>query len=135
MNEILDVLYRIIKLYKPHIDRWIVKTFIIGGIGLLSINIPWYYFLFIKVVKIESQKHLGTEYGLASFEWISFISGWLLIIIGLGIYILNKKYEKKTNILENISRSVEKEIVGNIALLRKSSKINQILADQYQKLN
>ena len=96
MNKINpELIIKIITIFKPQIDKWLVKAFVGTGLSLIVSGLTgfsWYVALLLNIIKVESKKLLGTEYGFGVIEWLSVIIGAALLIIGLIIYYLNKRY-------------------------------------------
>ena len=111
---------------KPQIDRWIVKTFIISGLSLITTGLTglsWYVQLFLNIIEIESTKRLGQSYSIGIIDWVTVMVGVILLIIGLVIYFINKKIEQNT--------SKKKKLL--IAILHKS--IDNFIKPDYEKID
>jgi len=96
-DKLLNFLYKVLKLYKPHIDRWVVKAFMGTGFSLIIsglTGISWYVALALNIIKEESQQKYGTDYGIGIIEWTTFWIGVCLVVVGFVIYIINKRFER-----------------------------------------
>ncbi|WP_104003253.1 hypothetical protein [Marinobacterium lutimaris] len=77
-QQILDFLLEVIRIFKPDQRKWIVRIFIVSGIGMISTPFwqPW-----IEAI-LEKEVGLNLSY--------TAIPGWILIVLGLLIYIFNE---------------------------------------------
>lgn len=126
IDKLLNFLYKVFRLYKPHIDRWVVKAFMGTGFSLIIsgfTGISWYISLALNIIKEESQKKYGTDYGIGIIEWTTFWIGVSLVAIGLVIYIINKRFERNQNNTPNLL----------IAIIHKS--IDDFMIPDFEQVN
>lgn len=83
-NQILDFLLEVFRIFKPDQRKWIVRFFIVSGIGMISTPFwqPW--------IEALLEKEIGINLSYTS------IPGWILIAIGLIIYLFNNWQEKQS---------------------------------------
>ena len=125
-DKILNFVYKVFRLYKPQIDRWVVKAFIGSGFTLIVsglTGISWYVALFLNIVKEESEKQLGTDYGIGTIEWITFFIGLGFVVIGLIIYYMNKRLDLKQQVTPHLL----------IAIIHKS--IDEFMIPELKQIN
>lgn len=126
IDKLLNILYKVIKLYKPHIDRWVVKAFMGTGFSLIIsglTGLSWYISLLLNIIKEETLKKFGTDYGIGIIEWTTFWIGVCLVIIGLAIYIINKRFERHQFNTPNLL----------IAIIHKS--IDDFMTPDFKQIN
>jgi hypothetical protein len=86
-------LYHIASIFKPSIDRWIVKSLIGGGLAIIASGITgvsWYFAIALNIIKSDLKVQLGTDYFFNVIEWKSVTIGIIIFCIGLIIYFFNK---------------------------------------------
>ena len=82
-KQTLDFALELVRILKPDHRKWMVRIFIISGIPLVSSS-------FIQsLIETAIEKEFNLDLGLAS------IPGWILIAIGLFIYVFNIYQEKQ----------------------------------------
>jgi hypothetical protein len=126
IDKLLNFLYKVLRLYKPHIDRWVVKAFIGTGFSLIIsglTGLSWYVALMLNIIKEESQKNYGTDYGIGTIEWTTLGIGSVLVLIGMVIYFINKRLERNLNITPNLL----------IAIIHKS--IDDFMIPDFKQIN
>lgn len=135
-------IYKIVKLFKPQIDRWIIKTFIGAGLTLITTGLTglsWYVQLFLHIVEIESQQRLGKNYSIGIIDWATVIIGFVLLAIGLTIYYVNKNFDKqnKGDFIAIIHKSIDNFITPNYSKLinQREYNIREIIIDQTNLYN
>jgi len=138
----LSLIYEIVKLFKPQIDKWVVKSFIGSGIGLLIsglTGISWYWLIAMGIVDETASKHYGLELGFGTIESVTLIVGFVLIAIGLFIYFLNKYYDrvhgtKPKLLIAILHKSLDDFLTPNFNSICngrfKNYEVNQISIDQ-----
>jgi hypothetical protein len=84
-QAIFDFLLEILRIFKPDQRKWIVRIFITSGIGLISSKFwqPW--------VEAILEKEFGIDLSYTS------VPGWILISIGLLLYIFNTWQDKEAH--------------------------------------
>lgn len=82
-KQILDFLLEVIRIFRPDQRKWIVRIFILSGIGMISTPFwqPW--------VEAILKKEIGLDLSY------TMIPGWVLITIGVVIYFFNNWQEKQ----------------------------------------
>jgi hypothetical protein len=83
-QQILDFLLEVIRIFKPDQRKWIVRIFIVSGIGMISTPFwqPW--------IEALLEKEIGLNLAYTA------IPGWILITLGLLIYIFNEWQAKQS---------------------------------------
>jgi uncharacterized membrane protein len=134
MNKLI---YKIVKLFKPQIDRWIIKTLVVAGIMLITTGLTglsWYVQLFLHIVEIESKQRLGKNYSIGIIDWATVIIGFILLAIGIIVYYLNKNFEnqKKGDFVAIVHKSIDNFIAPDYGKLvnQKEYNIREIIIDQ-----
>ena len=58
-------------------------------------GISWWVAIALNIAKEELKRQYGTDLGITVIEWSTTIIGFVLFLIGLGIYFLNKWFDRK----------------------------------------
>lgn len=98
MNRLEQFIFKIISIYKPQIDRWVVKICIRTGLALVTAGltgISWWVAIALNIAREELKRQYGTDLGITVIEWSTTIIGFVLFLIGLCIYFLNKWFDRK----------------------------------------
>lgn|GEM_PF-3211828 len=142
MNKIEQFILKVISIYKPQIDRWIVKAFIRTGLALVTAGltgISWWIAIALNLVKEELQRQYGTDLGITVIEWSTTIIGFILFSIGLIIYFLNiwfdrKNKEKPKLLIAILHKSIDDFLNPTFTKIRngyyKDYEIQTVVIDQ-----
>ncbi len=84
MKQILDFLLEVIRIFKPDQRKWIVRTFIVSGIGMISS--PFWQ----TWIEALLEKELGLNFSYTT------LPGWILIAIGVLFHLFNIWQEKQS---------------------------------------
>lgn len=137
-----DFIYKIFLLFKPHIDKWVVKALIGTGLTLILSGlsgIAWYVAIALNIIKKEVEKHLVTDFGIVVIEWKSVIIGGVLVLIGLIIYVINKRVtsklrEKPKLLISILHKSIDDFLTPEYSSIRngyyKDYEVQEIEIDQ-----
>ena len=135
-------IYKIVKLYKPQIDSWIIKTLVVAGVTLITTGLTglsWYVQLFLHIVEIESEQRLGKNYSIGIIDWATVMIGFVLVIMGLIVYYLNKSFENQTkgDFVAIVHKSIDNFIAPDYRNLvdQKKYNIREIIIDQTNLYN
>lgn len=77
MQAILDFIYKLLVLFKLDHKSWLVKTFVIAGLGLVLQSL--WVSLVEQIFKLDLTSKLPDQ-----------IHGWALILVGVLIFLLNR---------------------------------------------
>ncbi|WP_026775742.1 SAVED domain-containing protein [Polaribacter sp. Hel_I_88] len=142
LNRTEQFILKIISIFKPKIDRWIVKIFIGSGLTLIVsglTGLSWYVAVLLNVLKAELKNNLGTDYGIGIIEWSSVVIGSILTLIGLIIYFINKRIESKNKdkpklLIAILHKSIDDFLEPNFVNIRngyyKNFETHKIVIDQ-----
>lgn len=135
-------IYDIVKLFKPQIDRWIIKTLVAAGLTLITTGLTglsWYVQLILHTIEIESEQRLGKNYSIGIIDWATLIIGFVLLAMGLIVYYLNKSFENQTkgDFVAIVHKSIDNFIAPNYLKLvnQKDYNIREIIIDQTNLYN
>lgn len=143
MNRIEQFILKVISIYKPQIDKWIVKAFIGSGLALVTVGltggISWWFAIALNLVKKELHKQYGTDLGITVIDWTTTIIGFILFSVGLVIYFLNKWFETKNRkkpklLIAILHKSIDDFLNPKFTKIRdgyyKDFEIQIVLVDQ-----
>lgn len=142
MNRLEQFILKVLSIYKPQIDRWIIKAFLSAGFTLIIsglTGISWYVALFLNVLNTELKRNFEIDYGIFVIEWYSVIFGSAFILLGLIIYFLNKWFERKNKdkpklLIAILHKSIDDFLKPSFATIRngyyKDYEIQTVVIDQ-----
>jgi len=129
-----EITFKIIEIFRPHIDRWIVKTFITSGLALIVTGltgISWYVQLFLHIIEIESEKRLGQNYSIGIIDWTVVIIGFIITFIGLIIHYVNKRFDAKSMTKKKLFVAIIHKSIDNF-IKPNYSKFDNFKIENYQ---
>lgn len=142
LNRLEQFIFKIISIYKPQLDRWVVKICIRTGLALVTAGltgISWWVAIALNIAKEELKKQFGTDLGITVIEWLTTIIGFALFLIGLGIYFLNKWFDKKNKekpklLIAILHKSIDDFLNPNFSKIRngyyKDYEVQTIIINQ-----
>ena len=102
MDKLLEFAALLIRLIKPKHNQWVVRALITSGLAMLSQ--PWWVAYVNAVFEVSMDASLGIGVG-----------GWVVLGLGLGIHILNRREEKSQRSKEE---TLSREKVHDYRILR-----------------
>jgi len=96
-----EFILKILRIFYPSHKTWLVKTLIIAGLGIITR--PFWEPILVGLL----EKHI--EVNVPNADW----AGWVLIVIGLAVYVLNEK----------VGRAVEKPNSKDIQLFEEFASL------------
>ena len=87
IQDFYDFTLKLMDKFRPGLRPWIVKTFILAGIGTLVVPLwfPW------------ADAWIRTQLGIDIANAVDY-TGWLLIAVGLILFFYNQHIEEKSTI-------------------------------------
>ena len=87
MLKLKQIVFFILPLIRPRTGYWIAKTLVLGGVGMVST--PWWLPFLSALIERVSDVNPPVE-GIS-------IAGFMLIVLGIGVYIFERTVELKGN--------------------------------------
>ncbi len=129
MNKFGDFIIKIIHIFKPKLNKWIVRIFITSGIALI-IPQP----IIFAILDALSKLFFDKELRLNKIDIPYYIAGWVFIIIGLVLYRQYRKDEKATSQISNQNESRNTQLSILDKLHKRYSKLKEQELTNYYTL-
>lgn len=137
-----EFILKIISVLRPSVEKWIIRALTTAGILFITNGLQgfsWFIELFLRILKIESEKKFNINYSINTINWTSIIFGIIFIVLALLLHHIYKNQELRVTkpkkiFVSLIHKSIDdfiKPVYSNLHNFdSKNYNISEITIDQ-----